>query len=82
VIDEAALVRACKVAGVLPCRSCSLADSAGSQEGWIAGAALDVFEREPELAPGLADLPNVVIVPHIGRCACCPLWHAPLPADL
>jgi hydroxypyruvate reductase 1 len=28
-------------------------------------AALDVFEKEPELAPGLAELDNVVIVPHI-----------------
>jgi glyoxylate reductase len=31
----------------------------------IAGAALDVFENEPELAPGLADLDNVIITPHI-----------------
>jgi len=28
-------------------------------------AGLDVFENEPAMAPGLADLANVVIVPHI-----------------
>jgi glyoxylate reductase len=32
----------------------------------IAGAALDVFEREPQLAPGLTDLENVVLAPHLG----------------
>lgn len=26
---------------------------------------LDVFEREPEMVPGLSELPNVTIVPHI-----------------
>ena len=31
----------------------------------IWGAGLDVFENEPRLAPGLAELDNVVIVPHI-----------------
>ena len=32
--------------------------------GEIAGAALDVYEREPELAEGLAELENVVLAPH------------------
>lgn len=31
----------------------------------IAGAALDVFENEPELSPGLTELDNVIITPHI-----------------
>ena len=32
----------------------------------IAGAGLDVFEREPEVDPGLLELENVVVVPHLG----------------
>ncbi len=32
----------------------------------IAGAGLDVYAAEPALAPGLADLDNVVLLPHLG----------------
>jgi phosphoglycerate dehydrogenase-like enzyme len=32
----------------------------------IAGAALDVFEREPEIEPELLTLENVLLVPHLG----------------
>jgi lactate dehydrogenase-like 2-hydroxyacid dehydrogenase len=38
---------------------------AALRERVIWGAGLDVFEDEPRLAPGLAELDNVVIVPHI-----------------
>ncbi len=35
-------------------------------EGRIAGAALDVYEHEPEVTPALLELDNVVLVPHLG----------------
>ncbi len=36
------------------------------RERRIAAAGLDVYENEPQLAPGLADLDNVVLAPHLG----------------
>jgi lactate dehydrogenase-like 2-hydroxyacid dehydrogenase len=36
------------------------------QKRQIAGAGLDVYEEEPSLKPGLAELDNVVLAPHLG----------------
>ena len=36
------------------------------KEGWIKGAGLDVYEREPKTEPGLADCWNAVLLPHLG----------------
>jgi glyoxylate reductase len=40
--------------------------AAALRDGVIAGAALDVFEREPEVHPDLVRLENAVLVPHLG----------------
>ena len=39
------------------------------KNGTIRGAGLDVFEFEPKLAKGLAELDNVVITPHIASAS-------------
>jgi glyoxylate reductase len=40
--------------------------AAALRRGVIAGAALDVFEREPEVEAALLELENVVLCPHLG----------------
>jgi glyoxylate reductase len=42
----------------------ALASALGERR--IAGAGLDVYEREPEIHPALARCPNVVMTPHLG----------------
>lgn len=36
------------------------------RDGVIAGAGLDVYEHEPEVHPGLLELDNAVLLPHLG----------------
>lgn len=42
---------------------------AALQEGRIAGAGLDVYEREPQVPAALVPLENVVLLPHLGTAA-------------
>jgi glyoxylate reductase len=36
------------------------------RNGRILAAGLDVYEREPQVDPGLLELENVVLAPHVG----------------
>ncbi|MEM0949604.1 MAG: D-glycerate dehydrogenase [Pseudomonadota bacterium] len=39
------------------------------KEARIAGAGLDVYEREPSVTPALVELENVTLLPHLGTAA-------------
>ena len=39
------------------------------KSGTIAGAGLDVFEREPRINPGLLELENAILAPHIASAS-------------
>jgi glyoxylate reductase len=39
------------------------------REHWIAGAGLDVYEHEPYMTPGLTELDNVILAPHIASAS-------------
>ena len=39
------------------------------QEHKLAGAALDVYEAEPNVADGFKKLDNVILTPHIGNAS-------------
>lgn len=58
---QACLVNICRGEVV---REEELAD--GLERGVIRGAALDVYEREPEIHRKLLGLPNVILLPHLG----------------
>ncbi len=72
-IDAAALARMKPTACLINTARGPIVDEKALVEalraGTIAGAALDVFEDEPAMAPGLAELPNAVLLPHIASAS-------------
>lgn len=69
-IDQAALARMKRSAYLINTTRGPVVDEAALvwalREHLISGAALDVYEREPEVHAGLLTLDNVVLAPHLG----------------
>ena len=69
-IDQRALARMKRTAYLVNTTRGQVVDDAALawalRERLIAGAALDVFEREPEVHPDLLPFENVVLAPHLG----------------
>lgn len=69
-LDEAALARMKRGSFLINTARGTLVDEAALvralRDGPLAGAGLDVYEREPAIEPGLLELNNVVLLPHIG----------------
>jgi glyoxylate reductase len=72
-LDAAALARMKPTAVLVNTGRGALIDEAALvealREGRLAAAGLDVYEREPALSPGLTDLANVVLAPHLGSAS-------------
>ncbi len=69
-IDRAALMRMKRSAYLVNTARGPVVDEAALawalEQRLIAGAALDVYEQEPNVAPSLLELENVVLAPHLG----------------
>ena len=68
-IDQRALTKMKRTAYLINTSRGPVVDEAALawalKERLIAGAALDVYEKEPEIHPGLMTLENVMLIPHL-----------------